>query len=201
MHQELFKNRKYASALKWNLQFELFFCCRLWDLELCHIIQCINTKSEVLAHRNRSWERLRLCRSISEQATTHVIPGRQLHSTNHTWHQGKLSCKTHTHVEEILSSFFFFLLTRFILDFCQFHTTAEPVMIFCSVCGWHKGWDLVWDFRYHLAGIYLCATWVWSVEMKSSVKVLDHKFSVPLEMLQAVLAGLQLLLQESTNLL
>lgn len=39
------------------------------------------------------------------------------------------------------------------------------------------------------------------MEMKSSVKVLEHKFSVPLEMLQAVLAGLQLLLQESTDLL
>lgn len=98
------------------------------------------------------------------------------------------------------SLFFFFLSARLILDLCQFHTTTEPVMIFRSASDTK---DRVWfeinitDFRYQLAGIYLCAAWVWPVEMKTSVP--EHKFPVSLEMMQAVLAGLQLLFWKSRS--
>lgn len=147
MHQELFKNRKYSSAQKWNLQFELVFCFRVWDLELYYILQCINTKLEMLAHRNRSKQRLRLCRSISEQVITHVVLGRQLHSTNQIQHQGPLSSKTHTHVEEILSSFSSIFPFRSINTGHSSipHYDWARIMASCSVCSWHKGWDLVWN--------------------------------------------------------
>lgn len=145
MHQELFKNRKYTSALKRNLQFELFFCCRLWDLEQCHAIQCINTKPEVSAHRNRSWERLRLCRSVSEQIITHVILGRQPQFTNQTQHQGALSSKTHTHVEEILSRFDFIFFSLFFFSFSKINIgpLSIPHYNWAShdfpLCIWHQG--------------------------------------------------------------
>lgn len=197
MHQELIWNRNYTSALKQNLPFLLFFCCGRWDSEPCHVIQGVSAVPEEPALTDRSsWGSSGPSRNI-----TRVILGRQ---------RQPLTKQQHCHPrfrdmlrKLFLVSVFFSPSTRLILGLGRFHTTAEPEAWFLLSASDPK--DGTWfeinitDFGYQLAGVYLCAACPWWVEPMALVP--ERAFSVPLEMLQAVLAGLQLLLQKSTNFL